>query len=429
MKNLGGVIKDFVSFSTIKNVSTLMTGSILSIIIPIITAPISSRIFDASDYGILGLYVAINGVINVIAYAHYQHAILLEKEEEGAKQYLWFTILFCIVIALICGVAIGILYVTTIVIETSVIGFWIVFLPLSIVCNGITSCFLLWANRIQEYKLISTNRVIQAILTVIVQIWIGILIPGEAGLLTGFILGQVISAYLLLRKYLNSQQHGVGKPPTKGFLKMGTQYKGLLFYSAPSEFINTLINQAPVFLLQRFSGIAYVGNYNFTQRLLGMPQMLLSSAIVEVFRQKAVKQYNDTGNCRPIFIKTLKILTAIAVVSFAVIFLYSPQLFEFAFGSQWREAGELARILGILFFFRFVISPLTYVYTISKRFREDLIMHILLLLVITVSFLIGSYLFDNDRFLLLIYSMSYSSFYLVYLFRSYKLSKRDNGKF
>ncbi|MFM9911771.1 MAG: lipopolysaccharide biosynthesis protein [Chitinophagaceae bacterium] len=418
--------KDTVSIKTIKSISTLMTGNILAVIIPIVTAPISSRIFNSSDYGILGLYISINGLINVIGYAHYQHAILLESEPDGAKRYLWFTLGFCAVISVLTGLILLLLAISSSVIPNSVIGNWIWFLPLSVLCNGVSGCFLLWANRNQEYKVLSSNRVIQALLTVIVQLAIGLLIQNESGLMYGFIFGQVLSAFLLLRKFCNQSSHGVGFPVFKSIRQMAIKYKGLLFYSAPSEFINTLINQAPVFLLNKFAGVAYVGSFNFTQRLLGVPQMLLSSSIVEVFRQKAAFEYNNNGNCRPLFIKTFKVLTIIAIGPLLVMMFFSHEIFDFVFGSQWREAGELARILSILFFFRFIISPLTYVYTIASRFKEDFAMHIFLLIAIGLSFMIGYYFSLTNHQLLLSYTLAYSFCYFIYLYRSFKLSKIEH---
>jgi len=420
-------LSDFISIKTLKNLTTLMTGTIISVLIPVLTAPISSRIFNSTDYGVLGLYMAVSGLISVVAYAHYQHGILLEKDSDGARQMIWFTMFFCLLVSIFSAMVVLTIYLSTNIIQESEVGLWFLFLPVSIICSGITSCLLIWANRIQQYKSLAVNRVIQSALTVIIQIALGLLIKNETGLLVGFIGGQIISALLLLQKFYVKNETGIGFPQLSTFKEFAYKYRGLLFFSAPSEFINTLINQSPVFLLQRFAGISYVGNYNFSQRLLGMPQTLLSSAIVEVFRQKAALEYHNNGDCRPIFMKTLKALSAISLVPFLILFLFAPSLFAFIFGEQWREAGVISQMLGILYLFRFIISPLTYVYTIAGKFKEDFVMHILLLMATLGSFYVGSLFVHDDKYLLLIYSIAYASFYLIYLYRSYQLSKKHNG--
>ena len=401
-----------------------MTGTVIAVIIPILAAPVSSRIFNAADYGILALYVAMSSIISVLAYAHYQHGILLEKEIDDARQMVWFTLSFCLVVSILCAIVVGILYLFTNVIQTGPVGIWYLFLPLSIICTGVNGCLLLWANRTQQYKSLATNRVVQSILTVVIQIGLGLLIRNETGLLVGFISGQAISAALLMWRFYVEGENGIGSPKVSTFKAFAIKYKGLLFFSTPSEFMNSLINQSPVFFLQKFVGIPAAGNYNFSTRLLGMPQTLLSTAIVEIFRQKATVEYNNSENCRPIFVKTLKALTLISALPFLVIFVFSPDIFAWAFGEQWREAGVIAQILGILYLFRFIISPLTYVYTIAKHYREDFLMHIVLLLVTVGSFYLANLWNGDGKQMVLIYSLSYSAVYLIYLSRSYQLSKR-----
>lgn len=402
-----------------------MTGTVVSVAIPIVTAPVSSRIFNAGHYGVLGAYMAVSSLISVLAYAHYQHGIMLEKEDDGARQMVWVTVAFSLMVSLLTGLVLLSLTLLTHVIQNSEVGWWFLFLPVSALCNGITSCLLLWANRIKQYKQLAANRVIQSISTVVIQIGLGLLIPNETGLMVGFIAGQALSAALLVWKFYIKKEFSIGLPQFSRFREYVIKYKGLLFYSAPSEFINTFVNQSPVLLLQQFAGISAVGYFNFSQRLLGLPQTVLSSAIVEVFRQKAAAEYSASGNCRPLFLKTVKALVLISIVPFLILFLFAPQIFAFVFGENWREAGVISQYLGVLFFFRFIVSPLTYVYTIAGRYREDLIMHILMLLVIFGSFYTGASLLGSDHQLILSYSLCYSFFYLIYFFRSYQLTVRQ----
>ncbi|HRP37165.1 MAG TPA: translocase, partial [Candidatus Dojkabacteria bacterium] len=108
---------------------------------------------------------------------------------------------------------------------------------------------------------------------------------------------------------------------------------------------------------------------------------------------------------------------------FALIILFSPPVFAFVFGEEWRMAGEFARFLGILFFFRFIISPLSYMYYIAGKFREDFFIHILFLIITTISFYVGDLMFEEKKYLLLIYAISYSAVYLITFLRSRYFSR------
>ena len=420
-------LEKFISIPTAKNISTLMTGTVISAIIPILTAPVMSRIFTSTDYGVLGLYMSISGLIGVVAYSHYSQAIMLPKEDNEARQVLWFSGFFSSVISLLTLFAFfGLLFFTKII-NTSALRFWFFFIPVSIFLNGINTVMLIWANRMQKYRHLSFNRVIQAVITVIVQIIIGILVNNETGLMVGLLLGQAISVFLLLRVFLNTGESGIGMPHLAGFKKIAIQYKRLLIYSTPSDFINNLINQTPVFLLQKFAGLSYVGYYNFTQRFLGLPQQFLSSAIVDIFKQKASYSYSHNGDCEDVFVKTLKVLTAISILPFIIIILFAPQIFGFVFGMQWYEAGVFAQFLGVLFFFRFIVSPLSYVYIIAGKQKEDFLLHLLFLVLTTSSFYVANQLFADKKYLILTYSLSYSFVYLIYIVRSYTFSKGNKN--
>lgn len=416
-------LEKLISRNTLKNISTVFTGTFFATVIPILFSPVMTRLYNTADYGVLGIYIAINGLIGVIAYVHYPQAIMLAKDIDKARQVMWFSIFFSSGIAILSLLIIVSLYNFVPSFYNSVLKFWIFFIPLSVFLNGISSSVMTWANRNQHYKVLASNRIIQAIATVVVQICIGLLFKNETGLMLGFIGGQILGVILLWVNFKKPDMQALDKPQIGYFKGIAIEYRRLLIFSTSSEFINNLINQMPIFLLQRFSGISYVGSYNFTQRLLGMPQQFLSTAIVEVFRQKASHQYNETGENKQLFQKTFKSLVLLSFPIFLILFFFSPILFEFVFGKDWKLAGELARFLCIMFFFRFVGSPLSYMYYIAGKFKEDLLIHILFLIITILSFYVANQVFADKRFLLLTYSISYSIAYIFTIARSYHFSK------
>ena len=156
-------------------------------------------------------------------------------------------------------------------------------------------------------------------------------------------------------------------------------------------------------------------------RMLGLPIQLIGGAISTVFQQKATHDYNSAGTCRPIFIKTLKTLSLIAIVPTLIIMFYGPDLFALIFGEKWRDAGIYARILISMIMLKMVVSPLTYTFFIAGKLREDFIYHIGVLITSTFSLYFGLRYFDI-YFTLIIFSGSYIFWYLIYLFKSYKFA-------
>ena len=74
--------------------------------------------------------------------------------------------------------------------------------------------------------------------------------------------------------------------------------------------------------------------------------------------ERASADFGRTGNCRDIYIKTLKSLAVISLGPTLVLMFLSPFLFRFVFGKEWVVSGYYAAIMFVMFFFRFIASPL-----------------------------------------------------------------------
>ena len=152
----------------------------------------------------------------------------------------------------------------------------------------------------------------------------------------------------------------------------------------------------------------------------------MTSSISEVFREKASKQYNEEGSCRPLLVKTVLTLFSVSIIPFIVCMVFAPDIFAFAFGEKWRLAGDYARLIGILFFFNAVVVPISYVLYIAKNFYISLKMDVALFVTSIASIFIGFYTFGSVEMGILFYSVSYSLIYIITFCLSYKYSINRN---
>lgn len=406
----------------LRNVATLSGGTAFAQIISIGTAPILYRIYEREEYGTLGLYMAITGVLGVFSTFQYTHAILLEKEEEDAATALWLTriiniafTLFSFLLVLLLGDLAAKNF------NNPEIKPWLYFIPISIFFSGQNDIFRVLANRQKKYKLLATNSIIVSGLVPIVSISFGYFIQGNIGLFLGLFVSQIIPT-LILKYYLRTNNKFKFRQQSAQKMKLlATRHKLFPIYTLPTELINRFSAQLPVFMLGIIAGPATVGIYNLCTRMISMPVQLLSSAISEVFRQKAALQYQELGNCKQLFIKTSKSLSLIAVFPLITLIVFGPNLFSLFFGQKWRDAGVYSQILSGLYFFTFTVSPLTYMYYIAKKQKEDLYLHIIYIITtVGIFYFLGRSL--NLYQTLGIYAFAYSILYLIYFFRSYQFS-------
>lgn len=408
-----------------KNVATLAGGTGVAQAISIFTAPIVTRIYTPSDYGILALYMLVTGLLISFATMQYNNAIIVEKDDEIAKNLLELIIIIAgILSATLFFVLLNLKRQIALLLNSPELENWLLLTPFSIFINAWSIAFMALANRTKAFILMSKNRIISALLVPIVSIGLGLIIKGPTGLIIGLVFGQSLAALLLSNYFFRTQ--GFRFIFNKDIIKQSA-IKHINFpkYSLASEFIYNFTNQIPILMLGKYFGSASVGHFNLSNRLLGMPVGFLAGSVSEVFRQRASEDYKNTESCEKIFLKTLKTLSLISIVPFTIIFLFGPQIFSFAFGKQWIEAGNFAQIMSILFFFKFTISPLTYVFFISQKQKVSFILQVIRLVGLLLSFII-TYALTSDVFITLYVFVSYYCLiYLVFLILSWRYSKNE----
>lgn len=411
-------ILELKSSEYVRNVATLATGTTIAQLISVGTAPILYRIYSKEDYGTLGTYVAIVGVIGVFSTLRYNEAIMLEEDDQDAKKVLWLNryinIIFTLLTIIIVLIGSGFIshYLNNLELKK-----WLYFIPISIFFSGQNEIFKVWANRKKEYKLLTINSMLNAVLIPIISISLGIFLNSAAGLFIGLLLSQIIPTVLinlrLSKKYNLMKKNSLN---LKTFIEIGKKHINFPLYSLPADFVNKFSNQLPVFFISKFMGSETVALYNLSVRVLGIPIQLISNSIGNVFREKFLSSIKNKEKISKLFKTTIINLAIIGFLPFTVIFIFGEILIIIFFGEKWAISANIASILSPLFFFTLIVSPISYIYYFVNKQKEDLINNIYFLIstyVIFVFTIKNGELFTG----LILYSINYVLIYVFVLWR------------
>lgn len=407
----------------IKNVATLATGTTLAQAVSIFTAPVLYRIYSKVDYGTLGLYMAITGIIGVFSTMQYLQPILLEKEDDEAKKVMWLNRVINVVVTLLVFLlVIGLgKYVGQWLNNEAIIP-WLYLIPVSIFFSGQNEIFKVWANRKKKFKIMSFNALLTASLVPAVSITVGVFNNGPLGLFLGILTSQIVPPIILLITLTKNEDLGLKYLDWSAIKIKAKIYSNFPLYSLPSEFINRFSNLLPVFMLSMYVGPAVVGVYNLCLRMLGLPIQLIGGAIAEVFKQKATQDYNEKGNFNNIFKKTLKSLSLISIVPTLIILFWAPEIFSFVFGGKWLESGIIAQFLVVYIMMKLIVSPLSYAIFIANKLHIGLLKNIITLVFMYLIFYLGFKLEYNYINVLTAFGITYALFDFIYLYYLYSLS-------
>ena len=407
-----------------KNAAVLVSGTALAQIISIIASLILARIYNPGLYSILTIYMSVSGLLGSVASLQFHNVIVISQDEEEIKQATSVCVFTSLILSLL-----SLLFVLFFFnrfdqwFNNSTGKYWMLLTPVSVLFSGFNYTLSALASRRKKYKMLSVNRIAGALLVPAVSISLGLLLQNETGLFAGLLISQVLPTAILLNYFIKNNDFNINFS-FPGIKRFFAQHKNYPLFSMPSDFINNLVNQLPVFMLTRYyNGVqnGLVGHYGRSTMLLGMPVYLVSSAVGEVFRQKASAEKDNPELLRRTFIRTAGFLFLLSIIPFAVIFLFGPALFRFALGNNWGEAGSMASALSLMFALRFTVSPLTYMYFIFKKQKEDFIIHLFMVLIGVLSFYLANRFYPGDYSKALwIYGGSYSLIYIIYFFRSYR---------
>lgn len=341
-----------------KGVFTLMSGTMVAQVIPVVISPILTRIYSPEEFGTLALYLALLLILSVVANLRYEQAIVQPESEADALALVY----LCFIV---CGILTSIFFVFVVLYDFlgwDFLGlggdsFILYILPLAFMMNGLLQAGRYWFLRGESYKNISGMVVSQSSGGAVGQVSLGGL---SSGLIIGQFLGQLSSFLFIFVRFFLNRNRDVEVPSLRHMIIVGSKYKNMPIYSAFGAFVSSLSMQLPVLAINKIFDIGVVGFYSLTFKVINLPLFALSTSIFQVLYKKvAVYVVDDPQKIKPLLIKTNFFLILVSIPFVAFFILYGEPIFAFVFGEAWREAGSLAGVLSIIVAIKFCVTPLS----------------------------------------------------------------------
>lgn len=402
-----------------KNILKLFSGTSVAQLIPLISAPILTRIYSPEDFGVFATFLAISAIVSIVATFRLELAIVIPENKKDGESLLLLVLINSIIFSFLA------LLLTLLIMKYDQdlqLGKYIYLIAFSVLVHSWYKGFYYLTLRNKRFNLLASNRILIAIIILVLSLLIPLLIKGPFGLIISNIIAYAVGVVIFF--IFNSKTYI--KRSFESLIKILREYKNYPIFDMPSAFMIQLSNRLPIVLLSNYFPIKLIGHYSLTQRMLDMPISFVTTAVSDTFKQKAAEDFNTKGNCIEVFYETRNLLFFLSIIPFVVIQFFSPHIFKFVFGAEWTIAGEYAQILAIMFLMRFVTGPLSYMFYINNKMKLNMYGQILKISLSTISLVIGI-VFNDIKLGLLMYSISNSTVYLIYYFYSLNFA-RGNPK-
>lgn len=404
--------------SFIRNVFLLTIGTILAQSISIAVAPVLTRIYSPSDFGLFALYMGFVSLVSVVATGRYELSIILPKYNKDSKHIVSLSIIFVLFTSLISlfGLIVYDVFSDFVLIFYSI--------PLIVIFISINNIFDKYNNRLKNYKLMSIQRLIKVLVESAISISLAVAFALETGLIVGAVCGYFVSLIVMFYVNFKSFKNDSYKVNQSKMKALAIKYINFPKYNMPHALLNTFSGNIAIFLIPVFYGNVTLGLYAFGLKMVQAPLGLLSGSIFNVLAQKMAESHI---NRRKIKGMVLKVFYKLVLISALMIpfFIIIDDLFSFVFGERWREAGKYIQVLSPWIILVFIASPFSTIPQIYNKQKKAFIVEIITVCLKVLAMIYGGVYLSIEYTLTLL--MVISSISIIYVLSWYYKMINDNS--
>jgi lipopolysaccharide exporter len=354
--------------SVIKLFSATLVGQVLGILV----TPVLSRLYTPADFGLFQVFLSIISVIAVISCLSYESAIVLPEKNEDAANL----VTLCLFLIGTTSIIVSVFFilfsgVIEIVFNAPALSQYIFLIPLGIICNSIAFVLSYWMTRREEYGTMAKANITSSFTSRSVSIGFGVYSPSPFGLIFGTIINDATIICILLKKTVSDLRF-FRTISFKKVKELAIRYKKFPKYNIGSELASSLSIQVTPLLLAVFFSPVIVGYYAMSYLVIRLPSKVIGNSIATVFFQKASEEKNRTGGVKNIVKSVNARLISVGILPTILLIIIGPELFTFALGIRWENAGVYAQILAPVFFVAFISVPILAIFNVMEQQRISL---------------------------------------------------------
>lgn len=322
---------------------TLLAGGAVAQLIPLLLGPWLTRLYAPDMFGMYHLAAAVMANVAVVACARFEFALPMARgnaEVRALTALCWRLSIGVGAVSLVASLA-----------WAAWVGrSWPLWLAPGVLLLAWLSLATLRATRARRFRPLAWARVVQHGGGALLQVIAGLLATGVHGLIGGAVLAAGAALAIL---------GGVNRVPQAAarMRAVARRYRDFPLLNTPHAFLGALQDTLAITLVAASQGAAAAGAWGLALRYLKAPATLVGSAVSQALYPQLARA-GRTHAGRRLVVQAMVLLAAVAAPFVFALWLAAPPVFAWAFGDEWREAGELARALSLYIGLHFIASPL-----------------------------------------------------------------------
>jgi O-antigen/teichoic acid export membrane protein len=400
----------------LKNILTVLSGSLAGQLLALAALPILSRIYHAEAFGKFQFYLACLNVLLMVAAFRYEIALLSVEEGSPYANLLRaiLRILLAVSVAVAAFVAVAWLFDFAFLSGTTVV-FWLL-VPATFI-GGVFQTLTYLPMRYKAYALSARSKIVQSFVYVLSAISLCWTPVGNESLIVADILARGAGAVAILKGFPGTLGMTKGRQTMKEFKETTHNFKRFPLYSFPGTLISALTATIMPIVFAHSFGFDIAGQYALVDRFVLAPVGLVASASMQVFTGEFSANVRDhPDNLNANYRRIVRNLFLIAIGPCVLGMMLTPYLLPIVFGKEWVLAGQLCAIAMPIALVNFVVVPVNMAIILCGRQRAQFGWELLRCIVMAISLVPLLWFKDmSPEKMMIVYSAAVSVSYLAFL--------------
>ena len=409
-----------------KSFVTMLSGNVLSQVIPFVVAPILTRIYTKEDFAIFANYLAIASMIGIVSTGRLELAIPIAKDKPEAQRIVATGLFITIILVSLSFVfpVFGDFFAR--LYNSPELESYLILIPLAILSIGLLGVITNWVLRLKKYTVLSMGKISQSIVNNGLAAGLGFLGWGVKGMIVSWLLSQFVGIFMMyffIDKKINYKEHNI--ITIKNTLK---EYKDFPLINSLHAFTDIFATQVVLFwIISNFFGLPELGVFVVMHKYVRAPIVLITSSVSSIF-------YTEMGSCInkdispiPILKKTISTSFSFSIPFIIVLLFFAPQLFGWYLGEDWAIAGSYAQRIVPILLMMFILSPISSIPILFNQQKKAFLITAAGYTVTLASLFIVSKFNWDFLDALTVYGIVYALYQLTYLFWFYRLIKNRHA--
>jgi O-antigen/teichoic acid export membrane protein len=341
-------LKKITAAMSVRATGTLMGGTLVAQLFTVAISPILSRMYDAHDFGVFGMYIALSNIGLVIGTAKYETAIVSATDEREAFLLRRLCLLIAVTLSALLLLVLTLDRATGARLAGAAsLASLVWLLPLALLLLAIFQVQTFSLIRAERFRSLAAMRTARSVVSGVAQLLMSAWPLAGAGLVVGQLLGQLAAVLGLSSARRSTQEHdashtGVRREELLAVARANSRFPR---FELPQGLLSTFSQQLPVFALTALFNAAAAGLYVMAYRVLVFPVQLVGQSTRQVLLQRVSAAVRARDPVLPILKSSMTVLAGAGIVPTIVLMVFAGDLFAFFLGAEWRQGGAYAAAL------------------------------------------------------------------------------------